>query len=503
MSQSIADVFKPKAYTPNEIRESREKLWRAGQLWWKLDSCQIQLYDFYHNNKSGTTVFNASRRLGKSFVLLTIALEYAIQHPNAIIKYIQPEKGMITTNLNPDIEVMLQDCPLDIRPEFKTAGSMWLFPNGSRIQIAGTDNKNYNKIRGGSAHICIVDEAGFCSDLTHIISSILLPTMTKTRGNLLLSSTTPTEPDHEFNSIMDYHEMNGSLIRKTILDSLADNKDDPNGQVTQQIVDGIISKLPGGINSDAWKTEFMCQRARTDSAVLPEFTDELKERTVCEWVRPEFVDRYVAMDVGFKDMTAVLFAYWDYDNMKLIIEDEYIQQKGTTKKLAEAIKKKEEELWTNPLTGETEDVWKRISDNSLQVIEDLSQIYYLHFIATEKHDKMQYIQVLRTMIEQEQIIIHPRCKTLIAHMTGGTWNAARTDFKKSPDGGHYDALSAILYLSRNLDKMHNPYPAGYRRSKMGPASNVYSRTPDKQSGLQLLSDSMKPKSSFRGKSIKK
>lgn len=462
MEISLDKTFSRPIYTPMEIREARDKLWRAGQLWWKLDSCQIQLYNFYKNNKTGTTVFNASRRLGKSFVLLTIALEYALTHPNAIIKYIQPEKGMITTNLNPDIEVMLQDCPIDIRPEFKVAGSMWLFPNGSRIQIAGTDNKNYNKIRGGSAHICIVDEAGFCSDLTHIISSILIPTMTKTKGNLILSSTTPTEPDHEFNEIMEYHEMKGSLIRKTLLDSLEDNKNDPNAQVTQEIVNDVISKLPGGTTSDAWKTEYMCQRARTDAAVLPEFTDEVQERTITNWVRPEFCDKYVAMDVGFKDMTVALFAYWDYDNMKLIIEDEYVQQKGTTKKLAEGISKKEKELWEHPLTGEQEKPWRRVSDNNLQVIEDLSILYYLHFVPTEKHDKMSYIQVLRTMVEQEQIIINPKCKTLISHMKGGSWNAARTDFKRSPDGAHYDACFTedALVLTRTGYKKINEIQIG-------------------------------------------
>lgn len=502
-TDNIQNVFKQQPYTPTEIREARDKLWRAGQLWWKLDSCQIQLYNFYKANKNKITIFNCSRRLGKSYVLLTIALEYCIQNPGAIIKYIQPEKSMITTNLNPDIENMIQDCPLDLRPEFKVAGSMWLFPNGSRIQIAGTDNKNYNKIRGGSANICIVDEAGFCSDLKHVIEKILLPTMTKTKGPLLMASTTPTEPDHEFNEIMDYQESKGNLLRKTILDSLKDNEFDPNAQITQDIVDNVISQLTGGTESDAWKIEYMCQRARTDSAVLPEFTDEVAARTVCKWVRPPYVDRYVAMDIGFKDMTLVLFAYWDYDNMKLIIEDEYVQQKGTTKKLAEAIKKKEEELWTNPLTGEVEDAWKRVSDNNLQVIADLSEIYYIHFIPTEKHDKMSYIQVLRSMIEQDQVIVDPKCKVLISHMKGASWNQARTDFKKSPDGGHYDGVAALLYLSRNIDKLHNPYPAGYKRSLLGPSGNVYHRTQEKSSGLQLLSENLKPKSSIRARSIKK
>ena len=104
---------------------------------------------------------------------------------------------------------MLEDCPLELRPVYKTQGNVWLFPNGSRINIAGTDGKNYNKLRGGNAHLCIVDEAGFCSDLKHIINSILIPLTTITKGRIVLSSTTPTEPDHEFNEYMEYAELNG------------------------------------------------------------------------------------------------------------------------------------------------------------------------------------------------------------------------------------------------------------------------------------------------------
>lgn len=496
-------------YSDKEIREARDKLWAMGILHWKLDSCQKKLYDFYHTNPNKTVVVNASRRLGKSYFLLTIALERCIKVPNSIIKYVQPTRDMIRDNLNPDFELMLEDCPLDLRPVYKTQGNVWIFPNGSRINIAGTDGKNYNKLRGGNANLCIVDEAGFCSDLKHIINSILIPLTTITKGRIVLSSTTPTEPDHEFNEYMDYAEMNGNLIRKTIMDAIEDCRNDLKPRITEEIVADIIAAIPGGINSDSFRTEYMCQRVFNSSdAVLPEWNEAIQKDCIVVWPRPVFYDRYVAMDIGFIDLTVVLFAYWDYDNAVLVIEDEYVQSQGTTKNLAENIKKKESKLWTNAITGEFQPPYKRVSDNNLIVINDLQKDYGLYFSPTEKHDKLSYMSLLRTMIENRQVIVNPRCKTLISHLKSATWTKDKKDFKRSPDGAHYDGVAALLYLSRNLDKTRNPYPTGYKYSKMGPMSDLFIRDNEPASGTneylnKKIGEMFAGTSSFKRKSIKK
>lgn len=464
--------------TDPEIREARDILWEAGILHWKLDGCQKKLYDFYMGNLNKTIVVNASRRLGKSYFLITIALEMCIQKPGTIIKYIQPTREMIRDNLNPDFELMLEDCPLHIRPQWKGQGNVWIFPNGSRINVAGTDGKNYNKLRGGNADLCIVDEAGFCSDLKHIINSILIPLTTITKGRIILSSTTPTEPDHEFNEYMDYAEMNENLIRKTIYDAIEDQKNDLKPRLTNEIIDGIIAAIPGGVASDAFRCEYLCIKiSNSDSSVLPEFTAEVQKDCVVEWPRPLFCDRYTAMDIGFVDLNFVIFAYWDYDNAVLVIEDEIVMNgpSSTTKILAEEIKKKEKELWTNRITKEFQSPYMRVSDNNLIVINDMAMDHGLYFQATEKHDKLTYMSHLREMIRSRQIVINPRCKRLITHMKGASWDKQKKDFKRSPDNGHYDGVAALLYLSRNIDKTRNPYPAGYRYSQLGPSHNVFIR----------------------------
>lgn len=489
--------------TDQQILEVRNDLWRSGILYWKLDACQKKLYDFYHSKTEKTIVVNASRRLGKSYFLITLALELCIKNPGTIIKYVQPTREMIRDNLNPDFETMLEDCPLDIRPTFKSQGNVWLFPNGSRINVAGTDGKNYNKLRGGNAHLCIIDEAGFCSDLKHIINSILIPLTTITKGRIILSSTTPTDPDQEFNGYMEHAEHNGTLIRKTIWDAVEDQKEDVKPRLTSEMVHEIIASLPGGRDSDAFRTEYECAKIFNSSdAVIPEFTEEIQKECIREVARPLFYDRYVSMDVGFKDLTVVLFGYWNYDLGLLVIEEEYVQKQGTTSELAENIKKIEKRLWTNLKTREFQDPYMRISDNNLQVIHDLQIEHGLYFLPTEKHNKLEYMSRLRDMVKACQIIIHPRCKTLISHMKSATWKADRKDFKRSPDGAHYDGVAAILYLSRNIDKTKNPYPNGYRLSQMGLSYNVFQNEYDTERENDSRYNNLRkaintPKSSYR------
>jgi hypothetical protein len=55
--------------------------------------------------------------------------------------------------------------------------------NGSEIHLAGTEKGNAEKVRGVSADLCLVDEAGFCDDLDYIIKNILFPTITRGTGS--------------------------------------------------------------------------------------------------------------------------------------------------------------------------------------------------------------------------------------------------------------------------------------------------------------------------------
>ena len=248
-----------------------------------------------------------SRQLGKSFVLAVIATEICLRQENAVVKYVIPKKNTIKNILTKNMKIILKDCPPDIMPEWKDNEKIWRFPNGSEIQAAGTDNQSYDTIRGGTCHGWMVDEAGFCSDLEEVIYNVLIPTTTMTGGRGIISSTPdPKDPEHDFVRI--FVEMaleQGKLHKYTLYD---------NPRLTPDEIARIENRYPGGKNNPKFRAEYMCEIIRDqDSMVLPEFdTDAENDIVVKEINRPAYYDTYVAMDIGGKDFTAVIFGFYDF-----------------------------------------------------------------------------------------------------------------------------------------------------------------------------------------------
>lgn len=438
-------------------KDARIALWHKGILSYKLHKAQQEIYDFVEQSKDKTVVISSSRRLGKSFLLCLYAIEQCLKKDNVVVKYVAPQQQMIKTILRPIMREVLKDCPPELRPDYKTNDKLYRFPNGSEIQLAGTDSGHAESLRGGSSDLCIVDEAGFCSDLQYIVQSILIPTTTTTEGKIILSSTPPKTPDHEFVAFIREAEHKGTLMKKVIYD---------NPLITPTQINDIIRAFEhvGGINSVEFRREYLCEIiVDQDEAIVPEFNDALQKEIISDWKRPPRFDVYTAMDLGFKDLTVVLFAYYDFRNSKLIIEDELVMKgvKMTTDVLASSIKNKEATLWVNKLTNDIQKPLLRISDNNLIVLNDLQRLHNLSFMPTSKDHKDAALNNMRMYLAQRKVVINPRCRTLILHLKNGTWNKARTTYDRSVDAGHYDAIDALMYLVRNVNWAKNPYPAGF------------------------------------------
>lgn len=446
---------------PNTTRQDAiDQLWRQGSLWWKLDASQKDLYNTFHNSEAKTIVWNCSRRFGKGHTLLIIGMETCLRNPYVIVKYVAPQKRMVRTIIAPLIRKIIADAPSDCRPVYRTQEQSWLFPNGSEIQMAGSDNGNMENLRGGEANLCIVDEAGFCEQLDYTVKSILLPTMTTTNGKIILASTSPLSQDHDFCDFVKTAKLTGSLVVKTI-DDIDENR------VSKEQKEAYIEEL-GGKESVTVKREYYCiQISDVDRMVVPEFTEELALEIVKEWKRPPFYDPYTSMDIGHKDLTFVLFGYYDFKHDKLIIEDEYVINGPamTTDILAENIKKKENILWKDPILKEPIKPYLRVADRNLILINDLQRLHKLTFIPTNNQEVMTIHNDLRMRMAAKKIIINPRCVTLISHLKGGTWDKQRKKYERNVDDlgreHHYDGISSLVYMNRNILWSKNPYPIGF------------------------------------------
>lgn len=442
--------------------EIRNELWRRGMLTFKMHSIQKEMYQLYlKSGPRSTSVWLLSRQTGKSYCLALLALMEAIQKPYSIIKLLTDTKLHVQTIFEPLFREILEDCPEDVRPNYIPTKFIYEFPNGSQIQMAGTDAGNAERLRGQKSTLILVDEAGSCTKLNYNVLSILLPTTTHTGGKLILASTPPEEPDHDFIQFIEQADQECSLTKKTLFD---------NPLLTDADKESIVSRFPGGRNNTQFQREYMCEIIRDERrTVIPEFDDETIKTVVRDYPKPPFYTPYVSMDLGFKDLTVVLFGYYDFKTDRVIIEDE-ICVKGSDLKLdkfAEQILAKEESLWMNIYTNEQIKPEIRVSDVDLIVIQEVNRQSHgrLNFQPVKKEPgyKLPLINQLRIMLPSGKIIINPRCTTLIRHLKNARWKdaSAKDDFARSPDDGHYDAVDSLLYMVKSITYTKNPYPANY------------------------------------------
>ena len=444
----------------NKITKAQavKELWMRGNISWKLKPHQKELYDLFYKTEFKVQTWLLARRSGKSVCLCLLAIEACIKQPNTIVKFLSPTRIQVQNNVRPLMRMLLEDCPEEIKPEFKQKDYIYYFPNGSEIQLAGSEAGNAEKLRGGYSHIAIIDEAQDVADLNDAVKSVLLPTTLTTKGKILLAGTPPKNSDHDFIGFVEEAELRGSLVKKTVYD---------NTMLKPEDIEEIKKEL-GGENSEEWRREMLCEIIKDPTySVIPEFTGELAKEIVKEWPKPPFYESYEAMDLGFKDLTVVLFAYYDFRADKVIIEDE-IAVNGTNLQLPTLIadiKRKEETLWFNPLTNEVTRPSVRVSDINYIVTQEIARASQgtLNFTPAKKDDKEAAINKLRVLLQAKKIIIHPRCINLIRHLQNVRWDKSKnkSTFARSPDDGHYDAVDAAIYLIRHINFGKNPYPFGY------------------------------------------
>ena len=361
------------------------------------------------------------------------------------------------------MRIILKDCPDALKPEWRENDKIYLFPNGSEIQLAGADGKQYENLRGGSADECFVDEAGFCDDLYDAIFSVLRPTTITTKGKIFLASTPSKLASHDFiQHFVIPAKAAGQLKIFTVHDNpMIDDEE------RKSLIDGYMN----GEQNTEYRREYLCEVVQDENAtVVAEFTPEVEQECIKDMVKPQFYDAYASMDIGFKHLTVVLFAYYDYLDAKLVICDELVMYGPALRSdtLAEGINEKEFDNFKDKF-DERKHMFARISDNNNPILlNDLAVMHNLAFRATAKDNKEAQINHMKMMIRNKQIVIAPKCKHLIYHLRAGSWDKNRKNFNQLPDlveqgirGGHADALDALIYLVRNLVKSHNPYPTNW------------------------------------------
>lgn len=438
----------PKGMTPEM---AKALLWKRGDLGFLYREYQLAFKELFEGDDRKVTILS-SRRVGKSTTMALYAIEQCIRNPHYVVKWVCDTKTNAESISNDVIGALLVDCPDEVRPEYSSRYFKWRFPNGSFIHLGGADGRGADRMRGTKADLALVDEAGFVDKLDYVVNTILMPMLLTTKGKLIMSSTPPKKKKHEFHKYIKEAKENNKLQVFNVFELLK------YGVTMEEIED--IADAVGGMDSENFRREFMCEMdGEDDDRLIPEWTPEVAKECTLNWAKPGWFDPYVSTDLGGRDWTFALFAYYDFKSNIIVIEDEMIFKgtEMTTRRFAEGCFAKERQHFTD-VSGELIPPYLRISDIDLVFINDLAQDFGLKFKATGKDNLLAMVNELRDLIAKKRIVINPRCVELLKQLDHGEWNKNRDKFAHMSNGSHCDGIAALIYLIRNVNYRRNPFP---------------------------------------------
>jgi hypothetical protein len=424
--------------------------WENGDLFWKLQDHQIDIYQFLRSRTGLTCVALLSRRYGKTHVCYIADVEDCIRTPGSRIAYFYPTLKQGKQIIFPIADTVFEDAPKEQTGTWSEQESCYEFQNGSKIYILGCDTmRDIDRLRGAKYSSIRIDESGVHHYLKYLYKSVLLPTLLTMQVKPLITfmGTPSLSIDHEFRTIYESNNLKGDAIRKTILDNTA---------IPEDTRDQFIEES-GGYNSTETKREYFCEWV-TDSeyAVIPEWRDHfIEEKDHTEFYK--FYPIVCSMDIGGRDKTAIVWGYYDSKRGQLIVEHEAILtgQETTPAKIADAIKEVESLYYE----GKTIRRWA--DNNAVILLQDLAINHNINFNPTSKDLKLAMVADCRTMVGAGRVVLHPRVIELAGCLRSAIWDSTKTTFQRSSIFGHFDALDALIYLVRNLDDNSNPIPSLY------------------------------------------
>lgn len=429
--------------------------WRAGNLSYSLNAPQLELRTLWYAQSARRIVAKWARRVGKTRTCSALAFESALRGPNRRILYAAQTQSAVREFVTPHFLGLAADAPDDMRPDL-VANEM-RFRNGSRIVLQGCEDQvKADRLRGPAAHDAFIDEGGFIPILDYVIKSVVRPQLSTTKGRMLLASSPPEAPDHAFEAFAIEAEAKGAFMRRDVYDA---------PHLTSEEIAEWRADV-GGEDSIAWMREGLAMSVTDPTrAVLPEFSQHEKA-CVQEVEAPTHFHPLIVGDLGYVDMTVIAFGWHDFERDVLVVADELALRRPTSDVVQREAAKVAQRLWGDrkPLIRKLDGPPITVADIARLESAELEDGSPERWRTVFNGDLGAAVNALRLQIKRGRIVLHPRCRTLIAHARSARWNAARTSFERiQTDEGqhHYDGAAALVYFAREARgvESRDPSPA--------------------------------------------
>lgn len=439
---SFVEPTQPKVETPVAPLDLIDWGWRRGVLDWKLHASQRLIYD--HLLRLPPSVKQAvvlcSRRFGKSFLGLILGIERCLSEPSQIVRIIGPDikqTKMIVGDAMAKITFDLTS--IGMRELVTQVKSENMYRIGrSSLYLGGFDSQE-DSLRGGEAHLILVEETGASNpeQYHYQMRDVLKPQLLKTRGRMIHLTTLPKETDHPFISeTIPEAELKGAYYSFTIYE-------DP--MATPEIIADAIEDC-GGVDSIAFQREYMNKVVRDPNIVVVPTFD--RKRHVVDRPDPLECNWQVQMDMGgVVDKTVAQLMTYDYFNDIDWIRSEKVFEANTpTSEIVESLKEWERKY----------QIKSRVADCAGQTQIDLSHDHGYSVVSPQKSDWQASVNQMVARFARDKVLLHPDCRFSIQSLESGRLSKTRKDFERTAVLGHCDALAALMYGVRCLDRTLPP-----------------------------------------------
>lgn len=419
--------------------EAIHALWRTGILCWKLWPQQEIIYDCIRDldPKVVEAVVLCARQFGKSVLGTLLALEDCLQNQEKCILVMGPTLKQTMAIVTPRIRLLSRDAPVGLIKPSKSEGK-W-FVGSSELVIGGMD-VNSSAQRGKTVQSVYIEEIVESKPDQYIESlrSDIGPALTHSEnGKVIFLTTPPKIPDHPFiTETMAQARLNNALYTYTI---------DDNKALSPSQYEACVRRA-GGKNSIDFRREYLCEIIRDQSIVIIPDYDEKQHVSFFEL--PEMINLEIFTDWGgVRDKTVSLLVGYSFLEDRDLVFDELVWNHNTP---------------TDVIVNDLRSKWgsykikSHYVDAPGQLQVDLKTTHDLSVRFPSKSEWRTSVNHLANRFTQKKIVIHPRCKFLRETCRSGTFRANRTDFERSHTLGHMDAIAALMYAVRQMDRS-NPF----------------------------------------------
>jgi hypothetical protein len=422
------------------IEKARRWAWHQGKLDWKLHSAQKSIYTILRAlpKEKREAIVLCARRFGKSYLGTLCALEDALQNDEKQIAIIGPTHKQTRSIVTPLIREITKDMPQGLVTHGKST-STWHTHNGSTIVLGGFDTV-LESLRGLELFSVYLEESGLATadqeEYNYLLYSVIFPTLMHSRGKIIHLTTPPRILGHPLvTETLPKCKMDGAFFSFDI---------EKNPLLSAEDIEKEIEML-GGRDSITVRRELFCEIIRDEAITILTTFD--KARHVAEIDPSHDVVWFVGGDLGYtNDLSVFVLAGYDHNVGKVIVVDEKVFQPSTPSSvIVESLSE-----WSDKSPTYVVD----IQGNTRTDMSGLG----LPTVTPIKDKFESTITFIRNEFYKDALIIKPNCKLLIETCENGMFNKQKTDFFRSQSYGHCDAIMALVYLLRSIDKTRDLRP---------------------------------------------